>query len=176
MSWKTSVQTRASTMADIPSFKDPAAIISSRLSTIHAVWHELAAGRVGPGRAEVTPAKLRGALPWSWMIDVVGDAQDFKFRFAGEQVVQFMGGRLSGALVSQFRGRPFFEGMQSLFTACVRARRPIVVGPMQASHEGKEFLEIEVIALPLSDDGNQIVNLLGGIDSWPLGTHLSPAR
>jgi hypothetical protein len=159
-------------MADRPRFKDPEELISSRLSTIHAVWRELAAGRIGPSRADVTPAQLRGALPWSWVMDVVGDANDYKFRFAGEQVIQFMGGRLTGALVSDFRGRPFFDGMHSMFTACVRARRPIIVGPMQASQEGKEFLEIEVIALPLSDDGKEVVNLLGGIDSWPLGTHL----
>jgi hypothetical protein len=166
----------ASIMADTPGFKDPAHLVSSRLASIHSVWQELASGRICPSRADVTPARLRGALPWSWMMDVIDDGNDYRFRFAGEQIVQFMGGRLAGSLVSSFRGRPFFDGMHAMFTACARAKGPIIAGPMQARHEGKEFLEIEVIALPLSDDGNSVANLLGGIDTWPLGTHLSTTR
>jgi hypothetical protein len=163
-------------MANGPVPKGPEELLSPRLAGIHSVWHELAAGRIGPARADVTPARLRGALPWSWVMDVVDDGSDFRFRFAGEQIVQFMGGRHAGSLVSDFKGRPFFDGMLATFSACVRAKRPIIIGPMQATLEGKDFLEIEVIALPLSDDGNTIANLLGGIDSWPLGTHLPSAE
>jgi hypothetical protein len=42
---------------------------------------------------------------------------------------------------------------------------------VQASLQGKEFLEIEAMVLPLSDDGATITGLFGAFDSWQLGTH-----
>jgi len=45
----------------------------------------LRAGRIGPKRDEISPAPLRGLLPFTFIIDVVDGGRDFRFRFAGEK-------------------------------------------------------------------------------------------
>lgn len=159
-------------MSDSPGFKAPADLVGKRLVTIHRAWQALAGNRIAPTREEVTPARLRSALASSFIMDVVDAGKDFRFRFAGDRVIQFMGRRYAGSLVSEFRGRPFFDGMYFTFGQCTRLKRPLAIGPMQASLEEKEFLEFETAVWPLSDDGAGVTALLGGLESWPLGTHL----
>ncbi|MEI9996188.1 MAG: PAS domain-containing protein [Rhizomicrobium sp.] len=144
---------------------------SERLAAAYGVWCDLAAGRVGPRREEITPARLRSAIAATFVVDVLDGGKDFRFRFAGDRIIQFMGRRLAGKLLSEQRGTPFFDGMHGMYTHCVAAREPILAGPMPVTYPGKEFLEIEVLAMPLSDDGQAITALFGAFDTWQLGTH-----
>jgi hypothetical protein len=114
---------------------------------------------------------LRTVLPSTFTIDVIDGGQDFRLRFAGDRIIQFMGQRYAGTLLSEKRGNIFFDNMARLFGRCVAARQPVSSGPVQASLQGKEFLEIEAMVLPLSDDGATITGLFGAFDSWQLGTH-----
>lgn len=148
-------------------------LTSEKLRAAYDAWRELRAGRVGPRRDEITPARLRTVLPSTFMIDVIDAGQDFRFRFAGDRIIQFMGQRYAGTLLSEKRGIIFFDNMARLFKRCVSSRVPISSGPVQASLQGKEFLEIEAMVLPLSDDGTAISTLFGAFDSWQIGTHTS---
>ncbi|HXC56981.1 MAG TPA: PAS domain-containing protein [Rhizomicrobium sp.] len=144
---------------------------SDKLIGIHKLWSEIAAGRIGPRREEVTPARLRGTMPWTFVVDVAGG--DFRFRFAGDRIIQFMGTRLTGTLLSDLLGTPFYDGMNRFFAGCVTAKTPTATGPSPATYPGKEHLEMEVLVLPLSDDGVTVTGLLGTFDTWRLGTHTS---
>jgi len=146
-------------------------LTSEKLAGIHKIWRELAAGAIGPTREAVTPARLRGTMPWTFTIDVVGE--DFRFRFAGDRIIQFMGRRLQGTLLSEHRGTPFFDGMQLFFRRSVQTRLPLVNGPSPVTYPGKEHLEMEVMVLPLSHDGETVTGLLGTFDTWQIGTHTS---
>jgi len=152
-------------------FKQAEELTGERLSAIYAVWKGLAGDRVGPMREDVTPAKLRALLPWTWMVDVVDGGRDFRFRLAGDRVIHYMGRRYAGSLLSQFRGPRFFETMHDVFAECVARKGPVAQGPIPSSLEQREYLEGEVIALPLSDDGAAVTSLFGGFETWPLGTH-----
>jgi hypothetical protein len=148
-------------------------LTSQKLAGIHGVWSGLRAGGIGPKREDVTPARLRGNLPWAFLIDVVDDGRDFRFRFAGDRIIQFMGRRLAGTLLSEHLGTPFFDGMNAFFKGCVTAKAPMASGPRRATYPGKEHLEMEVMVLPLSDDSVAVTGLLGAFDTWQLGTHTS---
>jgi hypothetical protein len=74
-----------------------------------------------------------------------------------------MGQRLRGKLLSAQPRTPFFEGMSNLFRGCVRTKEPIAVGPMRTVREGQDFLEIEVLVMPLSDTGTSVTSLLGAV-------------
>ncbi len=147
------------------------ALTSEKLVGVHKLWRELAAGGIGPAREAVTPARLRGTLPWTFVIDVVGE--DFRFRFAGDRIIQFMGRRLQGTLLSEHRGTPFFDGMHMFFRRSVQTKTPLANGPSAVTYPGKEHLEMEVMVLPLSNDGQAVTGLLGTFDTWQLGTHAS---
>jgi hypothetical protein len=149
------------------------ALTSEKLRAAYDVWKELRAKRIGPKRDELTPARLRSILPSTFTIDVIDGGNDFRFRFAGDRIIQFMGQRYAGTLLSQKRGIAFFDNMSRLYERCVTTKAPVSAGPVQASLQGKEFLEIEAVVLPLSDDGATITGLFGAFDSWQLGTHTS---
>ncbi|MBI3676872.1 MAG: PAS domain-containing protein [Proteobacteria bacterium] len=154
-------------------FKGPGELVSRQLVDAHSLWAQVANGRLGPTRDELTPAVIRGLLPSVYFMDVIGQGEDFRFRFAGDRVIQFMGRRYAGLLLSEFRGAPIFEAMHQIFSGCVRARRAVANGPMRSTHEPKNFLEMEVLVMPMSEDGTNVTALFGGLDTWPLGTNKS---
>lgn len=156
-------------MADTDEFRR--GLTSDKLAGIHAAWNELSGGRIGPRREEVRPARLRSAMPWVFLIDVVGS--DFRFSFAGERIVEFMGRRLAGELLSAHLGTPFYDGMNRFFARCVTTGQPVSAAPRRASYPGKEHLELEAMVLPLSDDGKTVTSLIGAFDTWQAGTHTS---
>jgi len=149
------------------------ALTSEKLRTTYDVWRELRGDRVGPKRDEIAPARLRAVLPWTFTIDVVDAGADFRFRFAGDRIIQFMGRRYAGSLLSEHGNSPFFDRMRAMYAGCVAAKAPIASGVRQASLPGKEFLEIEALVLPLSEDGVNITALFGAFDSWQLGSNKS---
>ncbi|MBV8979229.1 MAG: PAS domain-containing protein [Alphaproteobacteria bacterium] len=149
-------------------YKSAHALESSLLAGVHATWTKVAAGRLAPRRDEITPAVLKTALPWIWMFDAVDGGADFRFRFAGDRVVQFMGRRYAGEMLSTFAKDPFFQRMRAVLLDCVRSRAPVAAGPMRSLQNGKEYLQLEVVVLPLSEDGAQITTLFGALDIRPI--------
>jgi hypothetical protein len=145
------------------------AALHERLKDMLDTWMRVAAGRVGPRREEISPALLRGALGWVWFVDVIDGGADFRFRLGGDRVIQFMGRRYAGELLSASDEDPFFQRMRAMFLACVRDRRPITVGPERTIKKDRAFLEMEVLALPLSEDGETVTGLCGAIALRPLG-------
>ncbi|MBL6940309.1 MAG: PAS domain-containing protein [Alphaproteobacteria bacterium] len=146
-------------------------LISDKLKAIYALWHELKGEAVGPKRGQITPARLRTTMPWTFIMEVAGS--DFRFSFAGDRVVQFMGKAHAGIKLSALLGTPFYDGMSRFFAGAVATKGPMRAGPLRASLPGKEHLEIEVMVLPVSEDGEHISALLGAFETWQAGTYTS---
>lgn len=146
-------------------------LISDKLRAVHAVWREFTEGVVGPKRGQITPARLRTSMPWTFVMETAGS--DFRFSFAGDRIVQFMGKAHAGTLLSTLLGTPFYDGMSRFLTGAVAARQPRRAGPLRSNFPGKEHLEMEVIVLPLSEDGHHVSALLGAFETWRAGTHSS---
>jgi len=146
-------------------------LTSEKLRAVHTLWHELKCGAVGPKRREITPARLRSVMPWTFIMEVVGD--DFRYSFAGDRVVQFMGKPHAGTLLSSLLGTAFHDGVDRFLRAAVAAKAPWRAGPVRSSLAGKEHLEMEVVVLPLSEDGEHVSALLGAFETWQAGTHES---
>ena len=139
-------------------------LVSERLIGVYDAWRRTAAGRLAPKREEITPALLKSALPWIWMIDVVDGGKDYRFRIAGDRIIQFMGRRYAGHMLSEFSGQPFFDHMLSILKACTEQKRPLVAGPGLSKMPGREFQELEVVALPLSEDGETVTTIFGAME------------
>lgn len=144
---------------------------SEKLKGAYDAWESLRSGRVGPTRDELSPSVLRAVLASTFMIDVVDDGRDFRFRFAGDRVIQFMGRRFAGMLLSELTGSSFFDNMRAMYSGCVASRGPVTSGVRPVTYPGKEFLEVEAMVLPLSDDAKNVTHLFGAFESWQLGTH-----
>lgn len=154
-----------SPISAVPIIKDAGALVSPRLREIFALWRSLTpAGEFAPKREAIALSKVRGLAPWTWMIDVVDDGADFRMRIAGERVIEFLGRRYAGTLLSDVKGEAFFDGMRLFCTRIANTRSPLAIGPLPALHPGREYLEIEVLGLPLSQDGESVTGLFGGFD------------
>jgi hypothetical protein len=164
-----------STMSVVNRFKSAESLVSARLVAVHDAWLRIAAGRVAPRREEITPALLKSALPWIWMIDAIDGGRDFRFRIAGDRVIQFLGRRYAGELLSQFVDQPFFQRMHAVLVESVRCRRPLAVGPTRSNLPGKEFLEMEIVVLPLSEDGEHVTTIFGAMEIGPAAGHSKAA-
>lgn len=139
-------------------------LVSERLIGVYEAWKRTAAGRFAPKREEITPALLKSALAWIWMIDVIDGGRDFRFRIAGDRIIQFMGRRYAGHLLSEFAGQPFFDHMHGILKACTEQKRPLMAGPGRSKMPGREFQELEVVALPLSEDGANVTTIFGAME------------
>lgn len=148
-------------------FKTADQLISQLLRGVHASWQRVAAGRMAPKREEITPAVLRAALPSVWMMDVIDGGADFRFRFAGDKVIQFMGRRYAGILLSTLLEDVYFQRMRLLLLECIRNKGPVAFGPARTRMTGKDYLETEVVVMPISEDGETIGSLFGAMDIRP---------
>jgi hypothetical protein len=152
------------------SYKSANQLVSEKLVGALDAWKRVAAGRLAPKREEITPALLRNVLPSIWMIDVIDGGKDFRFRFAGDRVIQFMGRRYAGELLSEHVDTPFFQRMKAILVECIRTRTPVAVGPLRSMLPDKDYLEMEVAVMPLSEDGETVSCLFGAMDVRGIGT------
>jgi hypothetical protein len=148
-----------------------AAIKSENLLAVYAIWKEVAAGRMAPRRAELSPARLKRATSWTFTVDVIDEGNDFRFGFAGDRVMQFLERGCAAPTISGLRGDRFFDVADALFRRCVASGKPLVSGPRPTCYGGKEHLERQVLVLPLSEDSTAVSGLLGAFDTWQLGTN-----
>jgi len=147
------------------------AVTSEKLLAVYAIWMELAAGRIGPQRGELTPSRLRRTTSWTFTVDVVDGGRDFRFGFAGDKLMQFLERRCAAPTLAGMRGSHFFDAADALFRQCLDSKKPLVSGPLPTHYTGKEHLEREVLLLPLSEDGVNVTGILGAFDTWRLGTN-----
>ncbi len=129
--------------------------------------------RIAPKRKEITLSLVRDVTPWMWIIDVIGDGADFRFRLVGDRIVQFLGDRNFGVLLSELPASPFYDVMRRILSRSVETKEPVALGPVRANYAGKEHWEVEIVVLPLSEDGERISALFGTMELWPLGTNYS---
>jgi len=150
-------------------FKTAPELVAEPLVTIYQGWRELAGGRFAPRRREVDPARFKAHLDSVFLVEVVGESVDFRLGLAGDRVMRFLGSEFKvGKLLSEIATSPFQERSVLLFRRCVGTRAPVALGPVRTLHDDRDFLDIETIILPLSDDGVSVTGLLGGV-------HLTPA-
>jgi hypothetical protein len=157
-------------MATHSPFKPVEAIVGDKSRAAHAIWRMLKGPRMAPRREDITLRHVRGLSPWLWMTDVVDNGADFRFRLTGDRIVQFLDGRHVGQLLSALGNAGFYEGMALMLSHCVAHKVPVAVGPGRPDYLGKDHWEMEAVALPLSDDGENVTSLMGAIELWPLGT------
>ena len=151
------------------SLKPADALISEKCRALHAIWKRVAGERLAPARSEITLGHVRRLSPWLWTIDVVDQGADFRFRLGGDRIVQFLGQRHSGRLLSQLPTNPFFSRMQHTLSHCIAHKKPVARGPLASGYPGKEHCEMEVVVLPLSEDGHSINCVMGAMELWPVG-------
>ncbi|HEX2591739.1 MAG TPA: PAS domain-containing protein [Rhizomicrobium sp.] len=151
-------------------------IASERLKRLFAYWTQLRGTRFAPMRNEINPSDMREQLGWVWLMDVVDGGADFRFRMGGDRAVQYFGHHLAGATLKQIQPQApqFFGRFFDLVSLCVKQGKPAGAGPSQTAYPPRAFLEVEVLVLPLSDDGSTVTGVIGSIEIVPLTRPVEP--
>lgn len=142
--------------------------VGGKIRALHAIWKECAGTRMAPRRADITLAKVGALTPWVLVLDVVDGG--FRFRLVGQEVTQFLGGAFNGRPLSDLPEGEFARGLEAALIYCVNEKRPAALGPRPSGYAGKEHWEIELVVLPLSEDGDMVNCVIAALELRPLAS------
>ena len=60
--------------------------------------------------------------------------------------------------------------MRAILIECTQRKKPVAVGPIRSNLKGKEFFEMEVVVMPMSEDGHVVTTIFGAMDLRGLPT------
>ena len=139
----------------------PEVLPDSKLQRLFAYWQRLSGEGRLPSRHDIDPVEIPDLLPNIFLLDVVGDAEDFVFRLAGTLVEDAFSMSLRGKSVIEIQRQagtdiPVVHHVEVARGGGPRYRE----GKMLVA--GREHWKIKRLLLPLASDGKEVDVLMGG--------------
>lgn len=131
---------------------------SPLLQHLHAYWDDQRGDRMMPARIDIDPTDLPRLLSRLILADVLDDPLRFRFRVVGTDLERRLGRRMTGETVGA--DTPAFY--RPYCTCCVEARPTHEYARYDFGPDEKPG-EFERLLLPLSDDGDRVSQILGGV-------------
>ncbi|GAB4375953.1 MAG: hypothetical protein Kow00114_39400 [Kiloniellaceae bacterium] len=140
---------------------DPAELPDNKLRRLYDYWRARCRNGGCPSRRDIDPLDIPELLPNLFLLDVIGDAEDFVFRLAGTLVEDVFSMSLRGksiAVIHKDAGTPVpvAQHIEVARGAGPRYREGMVLV------SGREHWKTQRLLLPLSSDGRRIDVLMGG--------------
>lgn len=140
---------------------NPAQLPDHKLRRLYDYWRARCRSGAVPSRRDIDPLDIPDLLPNLFLLDVIGDAEDFVFRLAGSQV--------EDAFSMPLRGRSIAEIQKAAGTPIPVAQHIEVArggGPRYREGSvlvaGRDHWRTHRLLLPLSSDGRAVDVLIGG--------------
>jgi len=140
---------------------DPVLLPDSKLRRLYDYWRSLRHNGGYPSRRDIDPLEIPDLLPNVFLLDVIGDAQDFVFRLAGSLVEDAFSMPLKGKSIAEIQRAagtpiPVAQHVEVARGGGPRYRE----GTMLVA--GREHWKTQRLLLPLASDGHTIDVLMGG--------------
>ena len=121
-------------------------------------WWERSTRELGhlPGRAHLDPVALGArALRFVMIVEIIGRAEDMRFRLVGSSHDEFNGRSLTGQLFSAVypSGSPILSYVRGLYLEMIEARRPIWSLNSWSPEAGLSRVRMGRLMMPLSTNG-----------------------
>ena len=123
-------------------------------------WSGLRRGQRLPGRGDIRPEDLKRLLPAVSLVDVVGEAKDFRLRLAGTGLYEVYGREITGLTLAELYGATAADYWGGELRTVVQQRKP-GVGVHSLSWRGASHLSILWLRLPLASNGTDVDMILG---------------
>ena len=142
---------------------DPHDIDAARLGDLYRYWLSRCSGDRAPMRADLDPVEIPDLLRFLYLLDVVGEARQprFRYRLVGTQLVHWWGADPTGSQVDATGTAPHL----SLWNAVVTAGKPRFDRVTQPSLR-KEYQNYGQLLQPLLDARGDVVMVLGGVEVY----------
>jgi len=136
----------------------PAAPTSDLLAEFVAYWQAKRGERFAPPRSAIEPLELKRHLAHIFMLDVLDDGADYRYRLIGTDVSTARGSSVTGRKISELYADPpqALAQAKAIFGKVVAARQPVFARGPVFWVPGRDFLHFEGAYLPLSSDGHAV--------------------
>ena len=133
--------------------------VSPRLADLKAYWDAKRGARRMPAPSEIDPVEMAAHLGHICLIDVLQPPLRFRWRLIGTSVVDALGQDGTGQFFDEAEHAEVFQGLAASCRWVVQARAPLrTVGTVPYAEIGR--IGCESVELPLSDDGEAVVQIL----------------
>lgn len=136
---------------------------SDALRQLHKYWVSKLDGRPMPRRADIEPTEIPRLLQHVVLVDVVPEPLRFHFRLIGTHITQAVDRDCTGRFFQEVYDGQIFHKMVRLYSAAVLAKKP-VRHMNTAIHAGKDYRHYESLHMPLSEDGETVNMIFGGLE------------
>lgn len=133
------------------------------LLELHAYW--LSVGRNGqiPFRKDIQPTSMpRHLLRAVFLVDVLNEPRNFRFRLAGSAFREGSGQEVTGRLIDEVFPPDYTLQVRELWGAVVDGRRPRW-GAGRMWSESRSFVDWQGVVMPVQSEGGEVIQLLGAI-------------
>ncbi len=133
-----------------------------KLVQIARQWRDAAGARRMPARRDIDPVRFRRLLPFVFLVDVEGPPLRFRYRLIGTGITGFTGRDLTGQAVDERTYGPYAALAHAFFAIPVEHQVPALAKGRAIYLPGHDWQRIELLVLPLSNDGETVTMILGG--------------
>ncbi len=118
-----------------------------------------------PLRRDIDPIELKGHLPSLFMLDVIEDGRDFRYRLVGTTIAAMSGRDVTGAKLSTlYHADPdALARIATLFGPVISERRPVFARGTVFWRPERDFRRFEAGYFPLSTDGETVDIILAEV-------------
>ncbi len=128
----------------------------------HDYWLSKAASGRLPTRAEIEAEEIKHLLPFVFLVDVIGEPTQFRFRLVGSQIDLWAGKSYTGLWVNEREYGPHWQRIHEEYLGVVESGQPHL-SHTHAPWVSKEFRRYERLVAPLSNGGGAVDMLFGAL-------------
>jgi hypothetical protein len=135
-----------------------------QLAALYGLWRTKVGGRRMPARADFDATELAPWFGHLLLVETIGDGEDFRFRLHGTMLGEMFGFDLTGKTVRE--AVPFIgEKARDEYLQVCASGEPLLV--QRGQPFAKQFMLLDKLALPLSDDGRRVDRIMAAIYASP---------
>jgi len=142
-------------------------LASLKNSRIYAHWVNACGELLMPKRERITPEEIKAELPYIYIAEVMNDELGtwFRFRLMGTKLVENLKQEGTGKMLLDLQIGGWEVEWRKNLVHVLNMKMPVVDESTITVEEGVK-LEIEHLAMPLSEDGETVSRILGAIDFY----------
>ena len=155
-----------SSMSDvtIPSASEGSSVDNPRLLALIRYWNAKRGSRSMPSRQQIDPIEIPRLLPIVLVAERV--AVGARIRLLGTEATEAYGRETRGKLVTEVALGEFTPLWLNAFMRVTETGAPIAAGGQYRTPDHRR--SVEMVLMPLSDDGVSVSHILGGLMIMPM--------
>ncbi len=137
-------------------------IPDERLRGLYEYWRRKAGQRAMPARRDIDPLEMREWLGNLVLIEFFGSVEKYRIRLDGTNITEYYGVERTGKGIEALTSPEERALLLSQYEPVLRDKRPAYCEAEFVNSDGVNARQMKLL-LPLSDDGEHVNMVLGGI-------------